>query len=117
MKASGKPERPPALAKPVSGPPILRIMLLVVDGAARLILLVVQIAPFGARQHAVGFVRALELADVPLLLAQARCLTASQLAGAHAVLNAIALMLLPCVHARIARASRRVSKRDGRCCE
>ncbi len=101
-------------------------MLLVIDVPARLVLLLVQVAALAGRQRAVRLVLALELANVALLVHESAGLTPRQLAGFHTLLDAIALIVLARIDARIARAARiRMARADNgkhagerqHCCE
>src|SRR5262249_46119418 len=92
----------------------LRIVLLLVDVAARLVLLMLQVAPLGARQFSVGLVAAFELADVALLFRHVPRLLARQLPGTHALLNAFALIMLTSIYVRIASTGVGLRRRQAR---
>jgi hypothetical protein len=84
---------------------ILRIVLLVVDVTAGLVLFLVQIDTLGTSQLAIGFVGTLELPNITLLASERSGLTARQLAGSDALLNPLPLILLAGIDAGIPNTS------------
>lgn len=79
---------------------ILGVVLLLVDVAAGLILLMMQINALGTGQLTIGLISPLQLANITLALRQVSSLSTSQLPGTNALPNALMLILLPTIDAR-----------------
>jgi hypothetical protein len=79
----------------------LFVVLGFVDVTILLIQILMQIDPLGTSQLAIGFVGTLELPNITLLASERSGLTARQLAGSDALLNALPLILLTGIDAGV----------------
>lgn len=81
----------------------LGVVLLIVNVPARPVKVMLQVGAFGPGEDTVRLVQALFLADVALLARQAVRLAARQFAGAHALADALLLMVLARIDAGVVR--------------
>jgi len=84
---------------------LLRVMLFLINVLTRHSLVLPQILSFVARQHAIRLVLALLCSDRPLFAAQILGFLPSQATIAYAVADAIALVVLARIHARVTRSA------------